>query len=141
MSILERLSSHQTASGSGLLRHQQRPALPSVCGTALPRAHRRRVIRSNCSSSSELQTSSNASLPAEAATPQRTEDHTSDVKTRYIAETLLPTRHGKFRLRGYKHSVSMKFRGNRNAASGSFFEACCCHCSWWTNHNAFNAAA
>jgi hypothetical protein len=28
------------------------------------------------------------------------------VKTRYIAETLLPTRHGKFRLRGYKHSVS-----------------------------------
>lgn len=28
------------------------------------------------------------------------------VKTRYIAETLLPTRHGNFRLRGYKHSVS-----------------------------------
>jgi hypothetical protein len=28
------------------------------------------------------------------------------VKTRFIAETLLPTRHGKFRLRGYKHSVS-----------------------------------
>lgn len=28
-----------------------------------------------------------------------------DVKTRYIAETLLPTRHGNFRLRGYKHSV------------------------------------
>eukprot|EP00775_Hariotina_reticulata_P012739 gene12739-12868_t len=27
------------------------------------------------------------------------------VKTRYIAETLLPTRHGKFRLRGYKHSL------------------------------------
>lgn len=27
------------------------------------------------------------------------------VKTRFIAETLLPTRHGRFRLRGYKHSV------------------------------------
>lgn len=26
--------------------------------------------------------------------------------TRFIAETLLPTRHGNFRLRGYKHSVS-----------------------------------
>lgn len=31
------------------------------------------------------------------------------VKTRYIAETLLPTRHGKFRLRGYKHSVSREY--------------------------------
>ena len=28
------------------------------------------------------------------------------VVTRFIAETLLPTKHGKFRLRGYKHSVS-----------------------------------
>lgn len=28
------------------------------------------------------------------------------VKTRFIAETMLPTRQGKFRLRGYKHSVS-----------------------------------
>ncbi|WIA09928.1 hypothetical protein OEZ85_010142 [Tetradesmus obliquus] len=27
------------------------------------------------------------------------------VKTRFIAETLLPTRHGNFRLRGYKHSL------------------------------------
>lgn len=28
------------------------------------------------------------------------------VRTKFIAETLLPTRHGIFRLRGYKHSVS-----------------------------------
>lgn len=34
------------------------------------------------------------------------------VKTRFIAETLLPTRHGRFRLRGYKHSVSA---GSRTA--------------------------
>ncbi|PNH01452.1 Riboflavin biosynthesis protein RibBA, partial [Tetrabaena socialis] len=27
------------------------------------------------------------------------------VVTKFIAETLLPTRHGKFRLRGYKHSI------------------------------------
>lgn len=27
------------------------------------------------------------------------------VVTKFIAETLLPTRHGRFRLRGYKHSV------------------------------------
>jgi hypothetical protein len=31
------------------------------------------------------------------------------VKTRFIAETLLPTRHGKFRLRGYKHSVRQEW--------------------------------
>jgi len=28
------------------------------------------------------------------------------VRTVHIAETMLPTRHGNFRLRGYKHSVS-----------------------------------
>ena len=33
------------------------------------------------------------------------------VKTRFIAETLLPTRHGKFRLRGYKHSVRQLWLG------------------------------
>lgn len=27
------------------------------------------------------------------------------IVTKFIAETLLPTRHGKFRVRGYKHSV------------------------------------
>jgi hypothetical protein len=31
----------------------------------------------------------------------------SKVVTRFIAETLLPTRYGMFRLRGYKHSVSI----------------------------------
>ncbi len=29
----------------------------------------------------------------------------ADVHTEFIAETLLPTRHGKFRLRGYRHTV------------------------------------
>jgi hypothetical protein len=31
----------------------------------------------------------------------------SKIITRFIAETLLPTRHGKFRVRGYKHSVCL----------------------------------
>ncbi|KAI8466855.1 MAG: GTP cyclohydrolase II-domain-containing protein [Monoraphidium minutum] len=31
--------------------------------------------------------------------------HEALVRTVYIAETLLPTRHGNFRLRGYKHSI------------------------------------
>jgi hypothetical protein len=30
------------------------------------------------------------------------------VRTVQIAETMLPTRHGNFRLRGYKHSVRQK---------------------------------
>lgn len=29
------------------------------------------------------------------------------VRTVHIAETMLPTRHGNFRLRGYKHSVRL----------------------------------
>jgi hypothetical protein len=38
-----------------------------------------------------------------------------NVKTRFIAETLLPTRYGKFRLRGYKHSV----RGQRRQGASA----------------------
>jgi hypothetical protein len=30
------------------------------------------------------------------------------VRTVFIAETQLPTRHGSFRLRGYKHSVRVR---------------------------------
>lgn len=40
----------------------------------------------------------------EGATTQINIDE-SRVITKFIAETLLPTRHGKFRLRGYKHSI------------------------------------
>jgi hypothetical protein len=29
----------------------------------------------------------------------------AQVRTVYVAETMLPTRHGSFRLRGYKHSI------------------------------------
>jgi hypothetical protein len=60
------------------------------------------------SSRSNDECTPSASLPVvvEPATQQRIED--LNVKTRYIAETLLPTRHGKFRLRGYKHSVSLR---------------------------------
>jgi hypothetical protein len=50
---------------------------------------------------------------SEAQIQQGTSTHVSSIDesqvvTRFIAETLLPTRHGKFRLRGYKHSVSMR---------------------------------
>jgi hypothetical protein len=46
-------------------------------------------------------------VAGEAPGQQRIAEDLS-VKTRYIAETLLPTRHGKFRLRGYKHSVRLR---------------------------------
>jgi len=44
-----------------------------------------------------------ASLAAAAAAAASVDE--ALVKTRYVAETLLPTRHGAFRLRGYKHTV------------------------------------
>jgi hypothetical protein len=49
--------------------------------------------------------------PAEQQELSAAAQHVSDideslVQTRFIAETLLPTKYGKFRLRGYKHSVS-----------------------------------
>lgn len=41
------------------------------------------------------------------------------VKTRFIAETLLPTRNGRFRLRGYKHSVRKDVPSTARAPCGS----------------------
>lgn len=106
MSLLERISSHSTASGSGLLHHS-RPSLvlQSVCGPVLRPRQCSRVLVHSSSRSDECTPSTSAPVAVEAAAQQRIEDHR--VKTRYIAETLLPTRHGKFRLRGYKHSVRL----------------------------------
>jgi hypothetical protein len=56
------------------------------------------------------------------------------VKTRYIAETLLPTRHGNFRLRGYKHSVSCSVASVAGQASAVHHLTACrmpvLPCSW-----------
>lgn len=118
MSLLERLRSHQTASGSGLVQHSHRLPCPHhACGPwrAQQRSSSRQAPGLVCSSS-RTGSEPTSSPPAAAEAPsqqQRIESVKVDplagaevVKTRYIAETLLPTRHGKFRLRGYKHSVS-----------------------------------
>lgn len=44
-------------------------------------------------------------VPGSASNGVPVSEKDEQVKTRFIAETLLPTKHGKFRLRGYKHSV------------------------------------
>jgi hypothetical protein len=104
MSLLERMCSHQAASGSGML--QRVHTVPQLCPHALPQLRTRRcnrVVGHKSASSDEITPSASIPVAKQPATQQRIED--LDVKTRYIAETLLPTRHGKFRLRGYKHSV------------------------------------
>lgn len=92
--------------------------------------HPRRVAQRNiatCNSSNEsIATTTSQSLngrPAVASAfsamvselngssvvPTKIEDE--QVVTKFIAETLLPTRHGKYRVRGYKHSVCSRIQG------------------------------
>jgi len=57
------------------------------------------------------------------AVPSALDIDEGNIVTRFIAETLLPTKHGKFRLRGYKHSVRLKHSFNRmreNSCMGPF---------------------
>lgn len=129
MSLLERISSHQTASGSGLLQQQRSPApcvLHRVCGPVLrARQCSRAVLVHSSSRSEECPPSSSGPVAVEAATQaqQRIDDHS--VKTRFIAETLLPTRHGKFRLRGYKHSVRPPVVAATACPAGLLSPLCC----------------
>lgn len=51
-------------------------------------------LRASTSNGDTISSESLPSSPAEA-----------HIETRFIAETLLPTQTGKFRLRGYKHTV------------------------------------
>lgn len=45
--------------------------------------------------------------PQEPTRPEFVHPDSSKVLTKFVAETLLPTKYGKFRLRGYKHSVRL----------------------------------
>lgn len=109
MSLLERISSHQAASGSGLLQLQRSHVCwQGVCGPVRPPRQCSRVVVHSSTKSEECTPSSSAPVAVETAKQTQRIEQDSRVKTRYIAETLLPTRHGKFRLRGYKHSVRLK---------------------------------
>ena len=57
----------------------------------------------SCSSTAE--SGLNAGLNANGA--GASEEDRAGVRTKFVAETLLPTNQGKFRLRGYRHTVSL----------------------------------
>jgi hypothetical protein len=96
----ERLLSHRTASPSQCPGLVFRRALrPGLARCPAPRLASPLVARA-----AEPSASSNGAPTYEPSASMASIDE-SKVQTRFIAETLLPTRHGKFRLRGYKHSV------------------------------------
>lgn len=100
MSVAERLSSHKTACTSCSRTHLfSSSRVPS--NTKFTRHLRLQVVRSDLRES-DVSVTGTLATPSSCSKPVQEEL----VKTRYIAETLLPTRHGAFRLRGYKHSVS-----------------------------------
>lgn len=103
MTLAERLSSHKAACTSCSRTNcklQGRAALLVRRGACLDH---RNVVHSDVRGGDVVVTEA-VSPRSDDSEPIREEL----VKTRYIAETLLPTRHGAFRLRGYKHSVSSR---------------------------------
>lgn len=81
-------------------------SVPSWGGRA---ALRRRSVPSTRSRGAQqsLTDAPSTSTHVQRIRPQCTSKPLNDahVHTEFIAETLLPTRHGKFRLRGYRHTV------------------------------------
>ena len=115
MASLDRICSNRTASCSSSVQNPayQRVALMSP----KPLTHHRwprplgqhRQHHQPCSAASQPGTNGNAQAQLDGKAYSPTASFSVDeakVVTKFIAETLLPTRHGKFRLRGYKHSVS-----------------------------------
>lgn len=107
---VERIHSHAAASCSTQLCQQPHSLRGYVATQARHFAARRGVV---VRSERDVDNLINAAVAEPVSTPTSTSSSEFSiredlVKTRYIAETLLPTRHGKFRLRGYKHSVSLQ---------------------------------
>lgn len=102
MSVAERILSHTTACTSCNGIHAVSSSSRVVrTGSYIQRFRRHNVVRCDVREGDVVATD-RVAPPSTCSQPIREEL----VKTRYIAETLLPTRHGAFRLRGYKHSVS-----------------------------------
>lgn len=124
-STADRIASHSRASASSL------PAAP-VRGAWVWSSSRhtgrgtsaRHPCRSVDREASAAAASVSVDLEVVPLSPQQEEERSSrhvstidesQVATRFIAETLLPTKHGNFRLRGYKHSVSRTPREPRGS--------------------------
>uniref|UniRef100_A0A7S3VHN9 GTP cyclohydrolase II n=1 Tax=Dunaliella tertiolecta TaxID=3047 RepID=A0A7S3VHN9_DUNTE len=94
----------RATSGNG---DQQETAAASV---AVSQNHSQSLVQTLVSQSAATNGAGTHKVPtvdiaASAATAGVLETDGGSTRTQFIAETLLPTRHGKLRLRGYKHSV------------------------------------
>ena len=117
-------SPNSSSSSSSLSPELQSvPNWPHTPGARrMPQQMRRRGTGTALLSSSSLRTT-----PATTSTTSSGGDPSSNlidgVETRFVAETLLPTRLGKFRLRGYLHTVRLKQakEGRRGSRRRPFF--------------------
>jgi hypothetical protein len=110
MASIERMNSHYTAStvstaflspriGSVYCRNSKARSLGDLKSS-------REALTPHCVSNSNNASPING--VSSKASYLRVTNHDVDEKrvvTKFVAETLLPTKYGKFRLRGYKHSV------------------------------------
>eukprot|EP00887_Chlorella_sp_A99_P001171 scaffold14.g1171.t1 len=79
---------------------------PSHSGSADRGAAHLNGSASSSSSSSSSSNGSNGSRPYSPAVQLGEEDVSNpSIRTKFVAETLLPTKQGKFRLRGYRHTT------------------------------------
>ncbi|PNW78519.1 hypothetical protein CHLRE_09g393900v5 [Chlamydomonas reinhardtii] len=107
MASLERVASHRAASCSQIISPVRFGRWQSVVHVS--RLDRRVALPSRVLVSAAAADVPQQGAPITSSTPYVPTAHQSidedNVLTSFIAETLLPTRHGKFRLRGYKHST------------------------------------
>lgn len=110
MALHERMQSHRAASCSQVpaLFFTRQTSAHSFAARRQPgHVPRRDLIPTFASVEGDAIEAPTVSLPVTATYAQTASVPVDDdlVVTRFIAETLLPTRLGKYRLRGYKHSV------------------------------------
>eukprot|EP00798_Chlamydomonas_sp_ICE-L_P004530 gene4530-14696_t len=96
--MMDRSTSHAAAS----TRDWVKPRLTTSGGRRFFNPHR---LPSRLLALAQADNTSSENSAVVVDDSQVKKDQYARVITKFIAETLLPTRHGKFRLRGYKHSI------------------------------------
>ncbi|KAF5831720.1 GTP cyclohydrolase II-domain-containing protein [Dunaliella salina] len=88
---------------------QEGAAAAAAASIAVSQSHSKSLVQTLVSQSVSTNGAGTNKVPtvdiASAATAGVLETDGGSTRTQFVAETLLPTRHGKLRLRGYKHSV------------------------------------
>lgn len=114
-------------------RERGAPGAPAAAAAALAapqrqRRQRRRLALVAASSNNGVTAPGGNGDAAAAGTQQLGEPDPSLVWTKFVAETLLPTKQGKFRLRGYRHTVSAAGEAGGRLAGDRQMQAGCQWC-------------